>query len=53
MGIGAYECREYIRELGGRIEVASVPGQGTSFSIHIPVEAGRQTIGHLTQGEIA
>ncbi|HUW27918.1 MAG TPA: XrtA/PEP-CTERM system histidine kinase PrsK [Sulfuriferula sp.] len=53
MGIGAYECREYIRELGGRIDVTSVPGQGTTFSIHIPVEAGRQIIGNLTQGEIA
>lgn len=37
MGIGAYECREYIREIGGRLEVASDPGKGTTFSIIIPL----------------
>lgn len=31
MGIGAYECREFIRSIGGRIEVTSTPGRGTSF----------------------
>ena len=36
MGIGAYECREYIRELGGIIEVKSVPDQGTLFRVLIP-----------------
>ena len=53
MGIGAYECREYIRELGGRIDVASAPELGTTFSIHIPVDPSRQTISHSAQGEIA
>jgi signal transduction histidine kinase len=37
MGIGAYECREYVRELGGKITVESEPGQGTIFSIWLPV----------------
>ena len=37
MGIGAYECREYISELGGRIDVASAPGTGTTFHITIPL----------------
>ncbi len=36
MGIGAYECQEYIRELGGTIEVKSAPEQGTLFRILIP-----------------
>ncbi len=36
MGIGAYECQEYIRELGGSMEVKSVPEQGTLFRIFIP-----------------
>lgn len=36
MGIGAYECGEYIRELGGDVNVSSTPGQGTCFQISIP-----------------
>jgi putative PEP-CTERM system histidine kinase len=37
MGIGAYECQEYVRELGGKITVESEPGQGTTFRIWLPV----------------
>lgn len=37
MGIGAYECREYVREIGGKLEVTSEPGKGTKFSIIIPL----------------
>lgn len=36
MGIGAYQAREYVRMLGGRVEVQSTPGQGTTFSITLP-----------------
>ncbi len=36
MGVGAYETREYVRSLGGHIEVTSEPGKGTSFRLHIP-----------------
>jgi putative PEP-CTERM system histidine kinase len=36
MGIGAYECREFIRSLGGRVEVESSPGTGTRFSMIVP-----------------
>jgi putative PEP-CTERM system histidine kinase len=36
MGIGAYECQEYVRELGGKITVESQPGQGTTFRIWLP-----------------
>jgi signal transduction histidine kinase len=38
MGIGAYQTREYVQMLGGRVEVQSSPGQGTSFSISLPLE---------------
>ena len=31
MGIGAFQIREYITSLGGRIEVQSEPGRGTSL----------------------
>ena len=36
MGIGAFESREYIRELGGRLEVSSQPLCGTTFRIILP-----------------
>ena len=36
MGIGAYQVREYVRQLGGRVEVQSTPGQGTVFSVILP-----------------
>jgi putative PEP-CTERM system histidine kinase len=37
MGIGAYESRAYVQELGGDIQVSSRPGQGTCFTIRIPL----------------
>ncbi|MBQ0720359.1 MAG: PEP-CTERM system histidine kinase PrsK [Gammaproteobacteria bacterium] len=36
MGIGAFESREYIRSLGGNIDVESTPGKGSLFRITIP-----------------
>jgi len=38
MGIGAYQTREYVQMVGGRVEVQSSPGQGTAFSISLPME---------------
>jgi putative PEP-CTERM system histidine kinase len=38
-GIGAYQCRELIRELGGRLTVHSVPGEGTTMSVVLPAVA--------------
>lgn len=38
MGIGAYQTREYVQMLGGRVEVQSSPGRGTSFSITLPLQ---------------
>lgn len=37
MGIGAYETREFIRALGGDIDVFSRPGHGTIFRLHVPL----------------
>jgi len=37
MGIGAYQAREYVRMLGGQLEVKSVVGQGTIFRLRLPV----------------
>ena len=36
MGIGAYEAKEYVESLGGRISVKSEPGQGTVFTMRFP-----------------
>jgi len=40
MGIGAYQAREYVRQLGGQIEVVSTPGAGTRFDIRLPLRQG-------------
>ena len=37
MGIGAFESREYIQELGGRLDVGSEPGKGSLFTITLPL----------------
>ncbi len=37
MGIGAYQARDYVRALGGQMEVSSEVGDGTTFSIRLPV----------------
>jgi len=42
MGIGAYQVREYVRSVGGRVKVQSTPGRGTRFSLWLPLSAARQ-----------
>ncbi len=37
MGIGAYQAREYVRSLGGRVDVASTEGHGTHFTLRVPL----------------
>lgn len=37
MGIGTFESAQYIRELGGSIEVTSRPGEGTTFRVRLPL----------------
>jgi signal transduction histidine kinase len=39
MGIGAYQVREYVRTVGGRVKVQSAPGQGTRFTFWLPLRA--------------
>lgn len=39
MGIGAFESYQYVREIGGRIEVESEPGQGTRMVLTLPAAA--------------
>lgn len=42
MGIGTYEAREYVRELGGRIEVETREAQGTIFRVVLPLYAAER-----------
>ncbi|PCJ37978.1 MAG: PEP-CTERM system histidine kinase PrsK [Cellvibrionales bacterium] len=42
MGIGAFESREYIRTLGGDINVESTPGEGSLFRIILPASTPSQ-----------
>jgi putative PEP-CTERM system histidine kinase len=41
MGIGVYEARDYILKHSGQIAVESIPGEGTTFTIKLPL--ARQT----------
>ena len=36
-GIGAYQAREFVRQVGGSIEVESAPGRGTRFVLRLPL----------------
>jgi len=42
MGIGVYESREFIRSLGGKIQVESDVGVGTTFTIELQNMVGKK-----------
>ena len=44
MGIGAHEAREFVRSLGGDIQVESRPGEGTIFRIQLPHQAAIEPV---------
>ena len=37
MGIGAYQVREYLMSIGGRVDVQSEEGRGTRFTLRFPI----------------
>jgi signal transduction histidine kinase len=45
MGIGAYQVREYVTSLGGRVDVLSEPGRGTRIVLRLPRASGTGTSG--------
>lgn len=51
MGIGAYETREFIRGLGGDVEVFSRPGEGTTFRMSVPISEELKNPVKLGAGE--
>jgi putative PEP-CTERM system histidine kinase len=52
MGIGAYECRDYIHKLGGDIEVISRVGEGTTFRVRLPIsDVGQNHVELDSQGQ--
>ena len=42
MGIGVFETKEYVHELGGSLEVTSSPSNGTVFKIELPIRDTNQ-----------
>ena len=44
MGIGTYEARQYVSELGGRIEVESREGHGTVFRVLLPLHVPERPV---------
>lgn len=45
MGIGVFESQEYVRELGGQLEVISSPHKGTIFRVILPLCGRDHTVG--------
>jgi len=54
-GIGAYEARELIRAMGGRLDVESREGLGSRFTITLPLAEAKQFLnaGRRTTSEVA
>jgi putative PEP-CTERM system histidine kinase len=41
MGIGVYESEQYVRQVGGRLEVDSAPGRGTRVTVDLAADDTR------------
>ncbi|MFK8016447.1 MAG: XrtA/PEP-CTERM system histidine kinase PrsK [Gammaproteobacteria bacterium] len=39
MGIGVYQARDFMRSMGGQLDVTSVPGEGSTFVARLPLDA--------------
>jgi signal transduction histidine kinase len=45
LGLGMFACRETVELHGGRVQVESAPGQGTTFHICLPLQFQENRIG--------
>lgn len=52
-GIGAYEARELVRTMGGRLQVESREGLGTRFTMTIPFAAAAGPAGAVPEMKVA
>ena len=52
-GIGAYEARTLVEAMHGRIQVESRPGEGSRFTIHLPLVQYKKTIPQNRKEEAA
>jgi putative PEP-CTERM system histidine kinase len=52
-GIGAYEARELVRAMRGRLEVESREGLGSRFTIRLPLAAASRILDHAETAETA
>lgn len=48
-GIGAYEARELVRAMGGRLDVESREGLGTRFVLHLPLSVHSDVMGFMRE----
>ncbi|NGZ88130.1 ATP-binding protein [Duganella aceris] len=48
-GLGLAICKNIVAAMGGRIEISSVPGMGSVFRVHLPLERGAPVPIHLAQ----
>lgn len=51
-GLGAYQVREHVRSIGGRLDVRSAPGMGTTMQIRLPLADRPPNIGAASRREV-